>query len=60
MGGSHLHRWQDFTTFAEIERMKGHASEAWAAKLRARYIGDIRRWKDRDGYKKSFARLARS
>jgi uncharacterized protein YjbI with pentapeptide repeats len=35
-------------------------SEAWAAKLRAqRNIGDFRRWKDHDGYKKSFERVLR-
>ncbi len=33
------------------------ADEAWAAKLRARNIGDFRRWKDHDGYKRSFERV---
>jgi uncharacterized protein YjbI with pentapeptide repeats len=33
--------------------------EAWAAKLRARHIGDFRRWKEHDAYKKSFARVVR-
>ena len=33
--------------------------EAWAAKLRARNIGDFRRWKDHDAYKKSFERVLR-
>jgi len=34
-------------------------NEAWAAKLRARHIGDFRRWKDHDGYKTSFQRVLR-
>jgi uncharacterized protein YjbI with pentapeptide repeats len=34
-------------------------SEPWAAKLRARHIGDFRRWKDYDAYKDSFERLIR-
>jgi len=34
-------------------------SEAWAAKLRARHIGDFRRWKDHDSYKASFERVLR-
>jgi hypothetical protein len=33
--------------------------EAWAAKLRARNIGDFRRWKDQDAYKQSFERVVR-
>ena len=33
--------------------------EAWAAKLRARHIGDFRRWKEHDEYQKSFARVLR-
>ncbi len=33
--------------------------EAWAAKLRARHIGDFTRWKDHDEYQKSFARVLR-
>jgi uncharacterized protein YjbI with pentapeptide repeats len=33
--------------------------EAWAAKLRARHIGDFRYWKDHDAYKKSFDRVVR-
>jgi hypothetical protein len=33
--------------------------EAWAAKLRARNIGDFRRWKDQDAYKESFERVLR-
>jgi hypothetical protein len=36
------------------------ASEAWAVKLRdQRNIGDFRRWKDHDGYKRSFERVLR-
>jgi hypothetical protein len=34
-------------------------NEAWAAKLRARHIGDFRRWKEHDEYQKSFARVLR-
>lgn len=33
--------------------------EAWAAKLRARHIGDFRQWKSHDAYKKSFERVLR-
>jgi hypothetical protein len=36
-----------------------NTNEAWAAKLRARNIGDFRRWKDHDAYKQSFARALR-
>jgi uncharacterized protein YjbI with pentapeptide repeats len=35
------------------------AAEPWAAKLRARNIGDFRGWKDHDTYKKAFARVLR-
>jgi uncharacterized protein YjbI with pentapeptide repeats len=34
-------------------------NEAWAAKLRARHIGDFRRWKEHDEYQRSFARVLR-
>jgi uncharacterized protein YjbI with pentapeptide repeats len=34
-----------------------NTKEAWAAKLRARHIGDFRKWKDRDAYKQSFERV---
>jgi uncharacterized protein YjbI with pentapeptide repeats len=34
-------------------------AEAWAAKLRARNIGDFRRWKDHDAYQQSFERVLR-
>lgn len=34
-------------------------NEPWAAKLRARHIGDFRRWKEHDEYQKSFARVLR-
>jgi hypothetical protein len=34
-------------------------NEAWAAKLRARLIGDFRRWKDHDAYQQSFERVVR-
>ena len=31
----------------------------WAAKLRARHIGDFTRWSDRGAYRKTFERLLR-
>jgi hypothetical protein len=34
-------------------------AEAWAAKLRARHIGDFRSWKNHDAYKESFDRVLR-
>ena len=34
-------------------------NEAWAAKLRARNIGDFTHWKDHDAYKQSFERVVR-
>ena len=34
-------------------------TEAWAAKLRARHIGDFVGWKDHDAYKQSFDRVLR-
>jgi hypothetical protein len=34
-------------------------NEAWAAKLRARHIGDFTRWKEHDEYQKSFTRVLR-
>jgi uncharacterized protein YjbI with pentapeptide repeats len=34
-------------------------AEAWAAKLRARLIGDFRRWKDHGAYQQSFQRMLR-
>jgi hypothetical protein len=34
-------------------------AEAWAAKLRARHIGDFVGWKDHDAYKQSFDRVLR-
>jgi uncharacterized protein YjbI with pentapeptide repeats len=58
----------------EEERKRGHVvlfpirlddavmttDEAWAAKLRAqRHIGDLRCWKDHDGYMQSFERVLR-
>jgi TIR domain len=36
-----------------------NTKEAWAAKLRARNIGDFRKWKDHDAYKQSLARVLR-
>jgi hypothetical protein len=34
-------------------------NEPWAAKLRARLIGDFRNWKEHDAYKQSFERVVR-
>lgn len=34
-------------------------SEAWAAKLRARNVGDFPKWKDHDAYKATFERVLR-
>jgi hypothetical protein len=34
-------------------------NEAWAAKLRARHIGDFRHWKDHDSYQRSLSRVMR-
>ena len=36
-----------------------NTNEAWAAKLRARNIGDFRNWKDHDAYKQSLSRVLR-
>jgi uncharacterized protein YjbI with pentapeptide repeats len=36
-----------------------NSDEAWASKLRARNIGDFRRWKDHDAYQTSFGRVLR-
>jgi uncharacterized membrane-anchored protein YjiN (DUF445 family) len=36
-----------------------NTKEAWAAKLRARLIGDFQHWKDHDAYKRSFERVLR-
>jgi hypothetical protein len=33
--------------------------EAWAAKLRARLIGDFRQWKDHDAYQRGFQHMLR-
>jgi uncharacterized protein YjbI with pentapeptide repeats len=63
----------EVTTAFEEERRRGgvvlfpvriddavmQTSEAWAAKLRARHIGDFRRWKEDDSYQESFERLMR-
>jgi uncharacterized protein YjbI with pentapeptide repeats len=63
----------EVTKAFEEERKRGHivlfpirlddsvieTNEAWAAKLRARHIGDFRRWKERAMYQKSFARVLR-
>jgi hypothetical protein len=42
-----------------LDEMVMETNEAWAAKLRARLIGDFRRWKDHDAYKDSFERVVR-
>ena len=42
-----------------LDEMVMETNEAWAAKLRARLIGDFRRWKDHDAYKDSFERVLR-
>ena len=42
-----------------LDEMVMEADEAWAAKLRARLIGDFRRWKDHDAYKDGFERVLR-
>src|SRR5262249_46826044 len=61
----------EVTTAFEEERRRGgvvlfpvriddavmQTSEAWAAKRRARHIGDFTRWKERDSYQKIFERL---
>ena len=63
----------EVTTAFEEERRRGdvvlfpvriddavmQTSEAWAAKLRARHIGDFTRWKEHDSYQSSFDRLMR-
>jgi uncharacterized protein YjbI with pentapeptide repeats len=63
----------EVTTGFEEERTRGqivlfpvrldeavmNTNEAWAAKLRARNIGDFRKWKDHDAYKQSLARVLR-
>jgi TIR domain/Pentapeptide repeats (8 copies) len=42
-----------------LDEVVMQTSEAWAAKLRARHIGDFTRWKEHDSYQKSFERLIR-
>jgi TIR domain len=42
-----------------LDEMVMKTDEAWAAKLRARLIGDFRRWKEHDAYKRSFERVVR-
>src|SRR4029077_9253924 len=63
----------EVTTAFEEERKRGQpmlfpirlddtimtTEEAWAAKLRARNIGDFRNWKDHDKYLKSLERVLR-
>ena len=64
----------EVTTAFEEERRRGQlvlfpirlddavmtTHEAWAAKLRARNIGDFRNWKDHDKYKESLERALRN
>jgi hypothetical protein len=63
----------EVTTAFEEERKRGQpmlfpirlddtvmaTDEAWAAKLRARNIGDFRNWKDHEKYMKSLERVLR-
>jgi hypothetical protein len=63
----------EVTTGFEEERKRGQivlfpvrldeaimkTNEAWAAKLRARLIGDFRHWKNHDAYTRSFERVLR-
>jgi uncharacterized protein YjbI with pentapeptide repeats len=63
----------EVTAGFEEERKRGHVvlfpvrldeavmktNEAWAAKLRARLIGDFQHWKDHDAYKRSFEHVVR-
>jgi len=42
-----------------LDEVVMQTSEAWAAKLRARHIGDFSGWQDRDNYQRSFGRLMR-
>ena len=63
----------EVTTAFEEERRRGETmlfpirlddvfmetSEAWASKLRARNVGDFRRWKEHDAYKATFKRVLR-
>jgi hypothetical protein len=42
--------------FPSLDEAVMNTNEAWAAKLRARNIGDFRKWKDHDTYKQGAAR----
>jgi uncharacterized protein YjbI with pentapeptide repeats len=42
-----------------LDDMVMHTNEAWAAKLRARNIGDFRSWTDHNAYKASLERVIR-
>jgi hypothetical protein len=51
-------RNQDVLFPVRLDDSAMDTKEAWAAKLRARHIGDFRRRKKHDAYKKSFERIA--
>ena len=42
-----------------LDEIVMETKEAWAAKLRARLIGDFRRWKDHDAYTQRLERVLR-
>jgi hypothetical protein len=42
-----------------LDEVVMNTKEAWAAKLRARLIGDFQNWKDHDAYQQSFERVLR-
>ena len=50
---------RSFCSLCALDDVVMRTSEAWAAKLRARHIGDFTRWKEHDSYQKSFDRLLR-
>jgi TIR domain/Pentapeptide repeats (8 copies) len=52
-------RGQDVLFPIRLDDAVMETDEAWAAKLRARHIGDFRRWKDHDAYTKAFERVLR-
>jgi TIR domain len=53
------HRGQTVLFPVRLDEAVMNTNEAWAAKLRARNIGDFRKWKDHDSYKQSLARVLR-
>ena len=52
-------RGQNVLLPVRLDEAVMNTNEAWAAKLRARNIGDFRKWKDHDAYKQSLARVLR-